>query len=77
VYQEPLVTAAGTKRTCEVPIRTLPSSFVLLFPVSLATAIAVICPFTPSVYSNQVQTGKNAQLNENLGSLLDFLIRSV
>jgi hypothetical protein len=60
-----------------VPIRTLPSSFVLLFPVSLATAIAVISPFTSSVYSNQVQTGKNAQLNENLGSLLDFLIWSV
>jgi hypothetical protein len=60
-----------------VPIRTLPSSFVLLFPVSLATAIAVISPFTSSVYSNQVQTGKNPQLNENLGSLLDFLIWSV
>ncbi len=67
----------ATGAACEVPIRTL----VLLvrpdFPVSLATAIAVISPFTPSVYSNQVQTGKSQQLNEKLGSLLDFLIWSV
>jgi hypothetical protein len=67
----------ATGAACEVPIRTL----VLLvrpdFPVSLATAIAVISPFTSSVYSNQVRTGKTGQLNENLGSLLDFLIWSV
>jgi hypothetical protein len=60
-----------------VPIRTLPLLVRTAFPVSLATAIAVISPFTSSVYSNQVQTGKKAQLNENLGSLLDFLIWSV
>jgi hypothetical protein len=73
--QEPLVIATGA--ACEVPIRTLPSSFALLFPVSHDTAIAVIIPFTSSVYSNQVRTGKNTQINENLGSLLDFLIWSV
>jgi hypothetical protein len=67
----------ATGAACEVPIRTLPSSVRPNFPFSLATAIAVISPFTSSIYSNQVRTGKNPQINENLGSLLDFLIWSV
>jgi hypothetical protein len=66
------VIAAGAIRPCEVPIRTIATSLSeLRFP------FRPFCdgekPFTPSVYSNQVQTGKTEQINEVLGSILDFL----
>jgi hypothetical protein len=66
------VIAAGVVRPCEVPIRTIATSvFGTAFP--LRPLFDGEKPFTPSVYSNQVQTGKTEQINEVLGSILDFL----
>jgi hypothetical protein len=66
------VIAAGVIRPCEVPIRIIATSISELLSPS-----APFCdgekPFTPSVYSNQVQTGKTEQINEVLRSILDFL----
>jgi hypothetical protein len=66
------VIAAGVVRPCEVPIRTIATSISKLrFPLRpLSTEKK---PFTSFDYSNQVQTGKTAQINEVLGSILDFL----
>jgi hypothetical protein len=67
------VIAAGAIRACEVPIRTIATSVsVLPFPVRPQNNGGEK-PFTPSVYSNQVRTGKTEQINEVLGSILDFL----
>ncbi|HXF30296.1 MAG TPA: hypothetical protein VN522_02160 [Solirubrobacterales bacterium] len=71
--QDPFVIAAGAIRPCEVPIRTIATS-----PIGTAFPVPPPCsaekkPFTPSVYSNQVQTGKTEQINEILRSILEFL----
>jgi hypothetical protein len=67
------VIAAGAIRACEVPIRTVATSVsVLGFPDP--PPIRRSPTFTPGDYSNQVETGKTAQINENLRSFLDFLI---
>jgi hypothetical protein len=58
-----------------VPIRTIATSVSeLRFPLRPLSAEKK--PFTPSVYSNQVQTGKTEQINEVLRSILDFLTLS-
>jgi hypothetical protein len=67
------VIAAGAIRSCEVPIRTVATSVSeLLFPNRLP--FRRIRTFTPRDYSNQVETGKSPQINEDLRSFLDFLI---
>jgi hypothetical protein len=66
------VIAAGEIRPCEVPIRTIATSVSELLPPP-PPFVTEKKPFTPCVYSNQVQTGKTAQINEVLGSILDFL----
>jgi hypothetical protein len=66
------VIAAGVIRPCDVPIRTIATSISeLLFPCP--HPLLRKKPFTPSVYSNQVRTGKTEQINEKLRSILDFL----
>ena len=68
--------AAGAIRACEAPIRTVATSVLNCVSLSAAHSRRTRT-FTPRDYSNQVETGKTEQINEVLGSLLDFLIRSV
>ena len=66
--------AAGAIRPCEVPIRTVATSVsVLRFP-GPPPLVRRMPTFTPRDCSNQVETGKSQQINENLRSFLDFLI---
>jgi hypothetical protein len=66
------VIAAGAIRPWAVPIRTVVTSVSDLISLS-APYIRRNSIFTPSDYSNQPETGKTEQINELLGSILDFL----
>jgi hypothetical protein len=72
--QEPFVIAAGAIRPCAVPIRTVVTSVSGLISLS-APSMQRNSLFTLSNYSNQARTGKTEQINELLGSILDFLTR--
>jgi hypothetical protein len=70
------VIAAGAIRACEVPIRTVATSVSKRISLSAPQKFGGFASFTLLVYSNQVETGKTEQINELLGSILEFLTHS-